>query len=330
LRCFGKAHFSIGRFLRDGVKFQRVDLLGDLLALRTSRSAPERAIGDNFEFEERVSEMRREHFEQFDPALSSLLALQHKHFRVEIQGARRSHIPTTFRAINDSALYSPEIEPNQKLIRLERIDDILLGAGLNFNSLEQALQPRARDEALLVAIADQWKAYPGARPSFVAFKSEVANDLKENSWLVRLRNRLGLGHFSPAPGERQCFALMEYLVEDVLSEWETTRRRGAERPFAFPTVMEAPGSPHFFPAPIDVASSFTVDLSDAGRAQPPIRELLHIRISYRAHHLVRVGQLIGPLPEVKLAVVRDAHLHELKRLSGRTEFGAYMTGEVDE
>lgn len=206
----------------------------------------------------------------------------------------------------------------------------MTGAGQTFASLQKSLQPAARDEPLIAQIVDQWKTFPGARPSFVVFKSEVASDLAANDWLLQLRNRLGLGHFSPAPGERQTFALMEYLVKDVPAEWAFVQPRGAARPFAFPTVLEAPGSPHFFPAPGNANSSFTVDLTEGGPTQPPIRELLHIRITYRAEHLMRCAELVGALPQVKLAAARDAHLDELRRVSGRADFGAYMTGEVDE
>ena len=122
---------------------------------------------------------------------------------------------------------------------------------------------------------------------------------------------------------------MEYLAKDAIEEWDRGRARGAARPFAFPTVLEAPGSVCFFPAPRDAPSSFALDLTD-GPARPPIRELLHLRITYRLQHLARVGELVGPLPEMKLAARRDAHLGELRRLSGRGDFGAPMSGEVDD
>jgi hypothetical protein len=256
--------------------------------------------------------------------------LHSAHFKVSVEGVRRTHIPTTFRAINDSALYEPEIEPNQKLVRLECIDDILKRMGRTFADLERGMRPASRDDALVAQVVDQWRSFPGARPAFVAFKSELAGDLTEPDWLPRLRNRLGLGHHSPAAGERKSFALMEYLVKDVSAEWALVQASGAARPFAVPTVLEAPGSVHFFPAPREAQSSFTLDLSDGGAARPPIRELLHVRITYKSQHLMRVGELVGPLPEIKLAAKRDAHLDELRRISGRGDFGAHMSNEVDE
>ncbi len=312
------------------MKFDHKELQNDLNAMRLSRLAPERAVGDNFLFEERVSDIREKYFEDFDPTATKLSTLQSRHFRLAVQGARRSHVPTTFQTGNALALYRPDIEPNQKLVRLERIDDILMGAGQDYAALQTALSPRSRDDALISTIVDQWKIFPGARPSFVAFKSELQDDLTKSDWLIRLRERLGLGHFAPAPGEKQSFALMEYKVKDVLDDWEALKSRGAERPFAFPTVLEAPGSPHYFPAPTGSAGGFTIDLSETDRSRASIRELLHIRLNYRLEHLVRVGQLVGPLPELKLSAARDAHLDKLRRQSGRADFGTHMAGEVDE
>lgn len=308
---------------------QRADLKSDLAVLRGARSASWRALGDNFLFEERISDARRAEFEGTGSAPTSLKVRNSDYFKVSVEGVRRSHVPSTFQSINNSALYDSDIEPNQKLVRIECIDDILRGTGRAFADLEGALAPGSRDEALIAQVVDQWRRFPGARPAYVAFKSELVDDLAQPDWLLRLRNRLGLGHYAPALGEHKAFALMEYLAKEAIDEWNVARLRGAERPFAFPTVLEAPGSVCFFPAPRETQSNFALDLAD-GAAQPPIRELLHLRITYRPQHLARVGELVGPVPGIELAARRDAHLEKLRRLSGRGDFGALMSGEVDD
>ena len=121
---------------------------------------------------------------------------------------------------------------------------------------------------------------------------------------------------------------MEYLVKDVIAEWGPLEARGAQRPFAFPTVLESQGNPYFFPSPHELASSFAVDLGGPGN--DPIREMLHIRITYMADHLVKVGELVGPLPGVLLGSVRDGHLERLRSDAGRADFGTPMNGDVDE
>lgn len=311
------------------MQFSRSDLADDLRRLRASRSAPDRAIGDNLQFEERVCDARRDDFENAGGTISSLIDLQALHFAVAVQGTRRDHIPATFAAANEDALYRPDLEPNQKIVRLECLDDVLGGTKRTFAELAKALGPATRDEDLVAHIVEQFGLYPGARPAFVAFTSEVDSDVRALDWLMRLRNRMGLGHYQPAPGQRQAFGLMEYLVKDVIAEWRPLEPRGAVRPFAFPTVLDGRAvSPYFFPSPRNLPSSFAIDLDSPGR--DPIREMLHVRITYKMHHLIRVGELVGPLPPIKLAAARDAHLGRLRSDSGRGDFGGAMTGEVDE
>lgn len=308
--------------------FSRPDLQADLVRLRASRSAPDRAFGDNFEFEERVCDARRDAFEAAGVAVGSLLTLQADHFRLQVQGALQSHIPVTFTTVNQDALYAPDIESNQRIVRIECLDDVLKKIGRSVADIENAVRPGHRDDAIVAQLLDQWRLYPGARPAFIAFKSEVVGDIGAADWLLRLRNRMGLGHYDPAAGQRQAFALMEYLVKDVISEWQPLETRGATRPFAFPTVLESRASPYFFPSPRDLPSSFALDLTDPARN--PIREMLHVRITYRVDHLVRVGELVGPLPPVRLGAARDSHLDRLRRDGGRVDFGAPMSADVDE
>jgi len=310
------------------MQFLRVDLQADLARLRSSRSAPDHAVGDNLAFEERVCDARRDAFEADGPTTPELLTLLANHFLLRVQGALRSHIPVTFTSVNEDAIYKPDIEVNQKVVRLECIDDVLRKIGRSFSDMEEATRRGRRDNDVVTQLLDQVALYPGARPAFVAFKSEVASDLAEADWLLRLRNRMGLGHYSPMPGQRQRFALMEYLVKDVIAEWRPLEARGAQRGFAFPTVLESRESPHFFPSPRELPSSFTVDLNRSGK--PSIREMLHIRITYVPDHLVKVGELVGPLAPFRLGSVRDSHLDLLRRNGGRADFGAPMSGDVDE
>jgi hypothetical protein len=310
------------------MQFARTDLRDDLARLRASRFAPDRAVGDNFLFEERICDTRRARFENFDGSIRSLVGLQASYFAVRVQAARRDHVPDTFTAVNQDALYLAEIEPNQKIVRLESLDDTLRSTKVTFAELALAVPAGHRDDDLVTHVVEQFALYPGARPAFMAFRPEVDADLRQADWLTRLRNRMGLGHYAPASGQRQAFGLMEYLVKDVIAEWQPLETRGAARPFAFPTVLDSRLSSYFFPSPRDLPSSFAVDLDEPGRN--PIREMLHVRITYRSHHLVRVGELVGPLPPVRLAAARDGHLERLRRDSGRADFGAMMNGEVDE
>ena len=292
------------------------------------RKASQHAIGDNYDFEERVGAARLAGFER-DAAGKDLLIAHDRHVKTRVQGARREHVPVTFTLDNKTALWLSDVEPNQKIVRLECIDYQLSKILRTdpFEAVEQAIRS-PRDEVLIQHFLDTWLDFPGARPAFVAFKSEVDDELRRPDWLLRLRNRLGLGHYDPKPGQRMSFALMEYRAEDVLAEFAPARAGGAERAFAMPTVLDSRPSAFFFPSPSELPSGFAADLGET--PGPMIRELLHVRLTYRPHHLVRVGQLVGPLPPVPLATVRDRHLDTVRNHSSRPGFGNHMTGEVDD
>jgi hypothetical protein len=116
---------------------------------------------------------------------------------------------------------------------------------------------------------------------------------------------------------------MEYLARDVI---EGTR---LDRPFAVPTILESRGNEFFFPAPLGEGHGYAADLSpETGR--DAVREFLHVRLTYRADHMVRVGRLIGPTSVVRVGAVRDAHLRHVRARSGRDDYGAFMADEVDE
>ena len=143
-----------------------------------------------------------------------------------------------------------------------------------------------------------------------------------SDWFLRLRNRLGLGHWALAPDELAHFALMEYSVTDIFSQ--TT----LAQPFAVPTVLEARNSEFFFPAPTGIGTGYCVEL-DHNAMGDPLREILHVRLTYSMEHLRRVARLNGPTPTMRLAAARDAHLSRIRMQSGRPDYGSLMSGEVD-
>ena len=125
-------------------------------------------------------------------SVSNVREAAEAYFRGSIQGNRRGHLPSTFDpALNLEAMLPETIERNQKIVRLERIDGIMTSApALDFARLESALRPR-RDPVVLSAFTDLFQTFPGERPAFVAFKSELADDLKQPDWLDRMIERSG-------------------------------------------------------------------------------------------------------------------------------------------
>ena len=299
--------------------FERSEYNEQVRGLRASSCAATRAIGDNVQFEEHVSDQRRLGFEAASPPVSDLMISLADHFDRAVQGARRSHVPETFRSINALAHMSSTIEPNQCITRLERVDDAILRSGTDAAKLIQTMAEPSPDRTIVDPMIRALNAYPGARPMFACFSAEVAPDLATPEWLPRLISRLGLGHHALAVDEVGYFALMRYTVREVLDQ------AVGVNPLAIPTVFEARNSEFFLPAPLGHPIGFAVDL-DPAAGRNWIREFLHARLTYTWDHMIRVVSLTGPTPAVDLIVARDAHLRRARRASDRPEYGTLMSG----
>ena len=132
--------------------------------------------------------------------------------------------------------------------------------------------------------------------------------------------RLGLLHYFPLSAtERFSFALMEYTAAEVFRQ---AGPKGIGQPFAVATVLECCNNPAFFPAPEGASHGFTVDLSEADPRPATVREVLHIRLDYSQHHVVRFGQWPGPKAAPDLVSARNRHVTRLRETTGRNDFGA--------
>ncbi|MEE4212619.1 MAG: hypothetical protein V2I43_25515 [Parvularcula sp.] len=256
--------------------------------------------------------------ETYEPGSEDVREVVYSYFVDSVQGLARGHNSSTFdESTNDLALLPASVEPVQKIIRLERIDRLLEPqGGLDFGSLVDAL--RTGDQHRLSALADQFQSYPGERPSFAAFKSEVSDDLKEADWLQRIIDRLGLYHHYPfVPGKPYRFALMEYTADEVIKQ---AHAKGADRCFSLATVLECQDNPAFFPVPRSTSHGFTVDLRERNPKKPSVREILHIRFDYSWRHVKRLAEWSGAdVPDIEVA--RGRHLDTLRTETGRTDFG---------
>jgi hypothetical protein len=313
------------------MRFTRSDHADDIIRLRADRRPPLRAIGDNFVFEENVSPDRMADFENFRSTVTGLRPVAAEYFFAMVQGTRRDHLPVTFAPVNAAALMAAGIEPTQKIVRVERLDDLLNRGGTataaeivaDFTRLEAAVAAHPPERAVIDPLLRTLNLYPGARPAFACFRAEVAADLAELDWLVRLHARLGLGHHALPDSETAHFALMQYTAAEVF------RQAAVTQPFAVPTVLEARNSEFFFPAPAGQGVGYAVDL-DPAAGRDGIREFLHVRLTYGAEHLVRVGRLTGPSSAIRLAAVRDAHLERVRGRCSRPDYGEPMSGAVDD
>ena len=296
----------------------RPDYASELAILRASRRADRRALGDNFQFEENVGSDRQADFEGFAAIDPGLRAAAGGYFFASVQGTKRDHTPSTFSPMNTRALL-PSVEPVQKIARLECIDDLLPMIPGGFAALDDAIA--TANAAVLAPLIRAMNGYEGARPAFACFKAEIADDLRQPDWLSRYIARLGLGHHACKSGTHH-FLLMEYTAAEVL------KQSTVPLPFAIPTVLEAPNSAFFFPAPAGSGYGYTVDLVPPA-ASRATREILHIRLAYRIEHIAKAGTTTAPLTVAPLAAARDGHLHTLRARTGRSSYGEPMSPHVD-
>ena len=277
-----------------------------------------RAIGDNITFEEHIGDVRRRAFEASTTQASDIRQSLSSHYDRAIQGRRKAHVPETFQPINERAHMPRTIEPNQRIVRVERLDVAIGKAEQDPDALIQTMADGVRDRSIIDPVIRALNSYPGARPMFACFAAEVSTDVAASDWLPRLISRLGLGHHALAAGEIGHFALMQYTVGEVLNQ------ASSDNPLAIPTVFEACGSEYFLPAPFGQNIGFAVDL-EPGAGRNWIREFLHSRLTYTRDHMIKVARLIGPTPVVHLAAVRDAHLRRARDASGRLDYGVLMS-----
>ncbi len=152
------------------------------------------------------------------------------------------------------------------------------------------------------------------RPSFVAFKAELKDDLDAPDWAERLCIRLGLGHCFF--GSEVTLALMRYQVGDVLDTCK------GQIGFCAPTALDGGFFEYFHPSPRGCDWGFAAILDVTARDDSLVAELLHRRIDYHPEHLWRVGTVNrSRIADADLLPMRNAHVGRLRRQSGRGDFG---------
>lgn len=287
----------------------------------TSSDLRERAEAHNIRFEERLDLVRLDAFERsVKGPCKDYAELRHRvsdYVQTYIEVAF-PHVPPTFRAENRSASMRP-ISPEQKLVRIENITRHLANSGLAANELEKSrLSTRPTVLAMAEMFLDQWNLARDSRPSFAAFKDQLLAEIGDADWPHRLRDRLGLAHFD-ASGGPVTVALMEYTVEDVLAE--VARSPGVAHPFAFPTFLDAKPSAQFFPTPKELPAGAPMALFNIWSDDELVAEVLHSRLTYRRHHIAKLGEISSNGPAVVFKTLRNNHLAALQLAAVRDDFG---------
>lgn len=291
--------------------------LADLLF--GSADAHQRAKGENFRWEERVSDRRRGAYEAtVGDSSTEDIDGDHARYvgnRVNLVGSREE--PACFSADNDLAL-TPCPDASHPLVRVEDLKDwsrqLFPGTA---QDLKRGFEERS---ASFRTFFDAFNGKRDRRPMFAAF----ARDLDRfgdwrSQWHTALPRLLGLSHLTATPEEPRVIALFEYTTNDVLAEPGAVR---AEHRFAAPTVIDHKLNPYFFPSPSPrpgaaISYGRAVNLAAEGTL---VCEIIHRHFRYQLKHLKAVAVLSAPAAEPDVAAVRTAHLGSIRT---RPEFQGF-------
>lgn len=296
--------------------------LGSLLAVwANSGDLRTRAEAHNILFEERLGQDRLGVFE----ALLSGSCPDYERLKLQLLDfvgtyveVARPNAPLTFTKMNvGGAMTKPS--PEQKLIRVENLTRRLDSTALTLLDLQRCLASTKPDEmALLEDFVNQWNRDRDNRPAFAAFKDQLLDEVGDANWPHRLRDRLGLAHYSPAGG-KLAVALVEYTVGEVLDE--AAGSPDIAYPFCIPTFLDFRSNSQFFPTPRELSAGAPMALFEIWSDEVLIAEVLHSRLTYRPHHIIKLGEISLGVPETDFRMMRNNHLAALQMAAARDDFG---------
>lgn len=310
-----------------------------LQQLSRSTLVDEAAVADNCKFDERADDLRWKAFADCLPHddharlnFGDWGEANKTHYEKRVTVISNS-TPDAFLGINRSA-WLEGLAPEQELVRLETLDWPLASVwNTDFTALKALHEaPASQHDAkqTLALYFDNWNSKRDNRPAFAAFLDEVQVEVENADWPHRLRDRLGLGHYSPERGTKIPVALMRYSLQEALN---TKARRSLPTASALPTVLDGGMHPYFFPVPREHAYGATLHLGN-GKADQLTAEILHCRIDYQPKHLWKLGWIERPHDfhetaadrDARLRGARDLHLMELQIACEREEFGEELLG----
>lgn len=307
--------------------------LHDILAQwRDATDAATRATADNLWFEERIGAARQGLFEAEADGATDPIALQNRqtdYFQTFIKidydaDAEVDRWPHTFLSEFEPADLGPgPLEPFQPIVRLEDLTRSIEASGLpgdslrqRFDRLKAAFDDPAQGDAV-EKFLEGWNRKRDRRPTFAAWKDQLLSELEQPDWPDLLRDRLGLAHYNCADGPVPV-ALVEYLVRDVTIE---ATGYGLSHSFTAPTVLDSGPWPYFFPAPRNLPYGRAMPLKPVDDESQLLAEMLHVRLTYRREHIVRLGEIRRPLGDPDIRELRNRHLFALQVAAGRDDFG---------
>lgn len=326
--------------LREIVRFDNATLQTGVETLRARTPQGERAKADNYAFEEAVSVERKAAFEAFVGDCVDDQAVKDGHVayvknNIEIDG----ETPDTFRVdLNPTGAGNPD--EGQELVRVEGLFGPLekhfgwtAADGIDrllehFKTLKHAWEGADPDgNALIDRFLAAWNARRDERPAFATFLDGVRSDAEGADWQHLLRDRLGLAHYQPEPGQPIPVALMVYTVKEVKAA-----TRADAVPMTSPTVLDTKPWEYYFPAPEEIPYGRAMALGTDGGDESLQPELLHTKIVYKRSHIKAIALIERRWGPEELKSLRNHHLLKIRlalldepTAAGRPEFGEDMS-----
>ena len=266
----------------------------DRLDRETARQSDLRTSFENLVLEERLPLEREQSYLDFvPPDVSDSWGSQHQEYLAEkVQLANTSSTPPEcFLYPASPSPVTKELIKNQHLARLESLEPLHRRGGYrgSLNDLVQFFEDYLKDRndpvktERMMALFDSWNLELDARPVFCTFWGALQDDLEQEDWADRLRDRLGLAHYSPGILNRSIpVALFSYPLRTVLDEHSVGVLAALTPPTSLDSKISNSG---FFPAPAENIGR-TLNLGDNGGMQA---ELLHRKISFKPSFLRQVG-----------------------------------------
>jgi hypothetical protein len=260
---------------------------------------------------------------------------QHKDFVIdEVEIAAHDHKePWTFRPENISN-HLPVVDRRLILVRVESAEWPCKLNGTPFEVVRTHIEAMSSPDKhkaeaannFLVRFLATWNEKRDKRPLFATLELEIDDILQDPSpaWAEALRDRLGLGHYSPIAGAAPIpIFLMHYPLQVV---YDAHADLGAP---TIPTMLDGALNDFFFPSPVPGVNGdqnpclgHALNLkaiTDENDYQLGI-ELLHKCIDYRPEHFFRAGMIAAPFT-MPVMRARQFHLPWLRLVRDRDDFG---------
>jgi hypothetical protein len=285
--------------------FEKLNNFEELLKQTIKDNDPEtQALAENFILEERITKEREKGYSEYIESALDFDQWNHNHEEYVLERINLDKTDTkpveTFTDHNKLNIFK-QIEPDQYLVRLERIE--FPARGIMREGIDQVVDyfddfiktpEQSQPADFIENFLEKWNDKRDLRPVFAGFWGEVKqffvdpyhNQIQNRDWANQLRDLFGLGHLDPSGGEPIPVVLFRYRVKDVLDA-----NTDGKNIVAVPTVLDGGFSPFFYPTPLKGwTEGQTVDLTQGDENNYSLNcEIIHRYIPYKKEFIYNLS-----------------------------------------